>query len=194
MIASGKGKPDGSVFGTYSGSSTGSVDAHQFVSFQLKREFGVVASDFYPPLGASVAALVYREFGDGKGCANGAAASTCVAQTTATATPVVMLPKSDFTNTTGGTDLAPAVTTVWPVCDASGWALLGDLTKYVPVSPQRFSHVACSHTGLTATVMGTAGEVVPVTLLQPSGSSAAATVLIVDVTLPASGMLELSFP
>ena len=193
-IAGAEGKPDGSVYGTYSGSGTDAVDAHQFVSFQLKSEFGVLASDFYPPLGASASALVHREFGNGKGCANGTDASACVAQTTAAATPVVTLPKSDFSNTTGGTDFAPAVTTVWPVCAASGWALLGELTKYVPLSPQRFSGIDCSAAGVTATVTGTAGEVVPVTLLQPSGSTAAATVLVVDVTLPASGVQKISFP
>ena len=45
-------------------------------------------------------------------------------------------PVSDLTNVTGGTDYAPVVTTVWPVC-ASGHVFLGELSKYVAVSTVR---------------------------------------------------------
>ena len=58
----------------------------------------------------------------------------------------------------GGTDFAPAVFTVWPVC-ANGFVLLGDLSKYVALSAQRFSQVECTATGVSATVVGSIGEV-----------------------------------
>ena len=50
---------------------------------------------------------------------------------------------SDLSNVTGGTDYAPEVTTVWPVC-ASGFTFLGDLSKYVAASSQVRARVIVS--------------------------------------------------
>ena len=47
----------------------------------------------------------------------------------AAAPTIFTAPRSDQSNVTGGTDFAPAVTTVWPLCASSGWGLLGDLRK-----------------------------------------------------------------
>ena len=94
-----------------------------------------------------------------------------------------------MSNVTGGTDFAPAVTTVWPAdACASGYVFLGDLTKYVAASSLRFSHVTCTATGLTATVHGTSGESVPVTVL------AKEKVVVKVVDIPASGSFALSIP
>ena len=46
---------------------------------------------------------------------------------------------------------------------SSGWALLGDLSKYVPTSEQRFSNVQVTQTGATVDVRGSPGESVSVT-------------------------------
>ena len=81
----------------------------------------------------------------------------------------------------------------------SGWVLLGDLSKYVPCSPQRF--VAPSQDPLRAnapreadfasgaelefTVIGSQGEFVPVTLIAPSssGNVLEGTVVVLNVTI-----------
>merc|ERR1711871_1514446 len=108
--------------------------------------------------------------------------------------PLLTLPQSDFSNVTGGTDFAPAVTSMWPVCATSGWALLGELDKYVPTSPQRFGNVSCTPQGMHATVFGSAGERVAITLLRPGdGGRAAAVVHTIEVTIPASGTSAVEF-
>lgn len=88
---------------------------------------------------------------------------------------------SNHFNVSGGTDYAPTVSTVWPVC-ANGAALLGELRKYVAVSTLRFKGVACTSTGVAATVMGIAGETVHVTAI-----TAGKTVSVQSIVLPASG-------
>ena len=81
----------------------------------------------------------------------------------------------------------------------SGWVLLGDLSKYVPCSPQRF--VAPSRDPVRANapretdftsgaelefnVIGSQGEVVPVTLIAPSssGNVLEGIVVVLNVTI-----------
>ena len=113
----------------------------------------------------------------------------------------VVLPTSDTSNVTGGTDYAPTVTTVWPADPCkNGWTFLGDLSKYVAASSNRFGHVSCDAGKLSVTVYGTAAEKVAVAFLQSSPSSssssstaaAAATVHVMDVTVPPSGSITLS--
>eukprot|EP01046_Picozoa_sp_COSAG06_P051506 COSAG06_NODE_8415_length_2181_cov_8.256964_1_plen_123_part_00 len=82
---------------------------------------------------------------------------------------------------------------------ASGWVLLGDLSRIVPVSPQRFAsahastaddgrdalvpaELAAPGGGLAFVVLGAAGEAVEATLVQP-----AQTVLVLAVVVPPSG-------
>ena len=67
----------------------------------------------------------------------------------------------------------------------SGWTLLGDLRKFVPLSPQRFVVAdadAPSATALRFQVLGSAGEAVPVTVVAPSE-----VVRVVQVTLGPGG-------
>ena len=104
-------------------------------------------SDFFPLLGAS-ARLVYRNFGDGSGCVH-LSTSGCVSIANSGAYAAT-LPASDASNITGGTDLAPAVTTFWAVDEACQWLILGELDKYVALSDVRFSSAACG----SATIWG----------------------------------------
>ncbi len=46
---------------------------------------------------------------------------------------------------------------------SNGWALLGDLSKYVPTSEQRFLNVQVTQTGATVDIKGSPGESVSVT-------------------------------
>ena len=197
-LVGGDAAPKGNVYATYSSCASGvdantnkaQVHAHQFVSFQLKQPWSVPAADFYPPISHS---LQYVQRAFGSACANGTDASSCVKPALGTNQPVT-LPKSDFSNVTGGTAYAPAVTTVWPVCAQSGWVILGELDKYVPLSPVRFSDVACTAGGVGATVHGSAGETVTVTLLRPSATGeAAAVVLTTHVQLSSKRSAQVSW-
>lgn len=186
--------PNGQVYSTYTASqgepsavvpgkpgteanTYPAVSSWIFVSFLMKAKYDIPATDFYPAIEKG-AKLVHRTFGTGEVCANGTAASACVS----TVAPIVA-PMSDMTNVTGGTDYAPTVITVWPDSCVSGYIFLGDLTKYVAASSLRFGKVTCTATGLSATVYGTAGEKVAVTVI------AKTKVLVVDVMVPASGSI-----
>ncbi len=81
------------------------------------------------------------------------------------------------------------MTTVWRSDGCkSGYVLLGELSKYVATSSLRFGGLSCTAGGLSVTVHGTAGEVVPVTVL------AKETVVVKTVTVPAAGFVRLSLP
>lgn len=191
--------PNGQVYSTYTAAegtpanpvpgipgtsswTTPTVSSWIFVSFLMKKEFSIGTGDFFPALKHGEK-LVHRAFGTGDVCANGTAASSCVS------TEPIIAPMSDMANVTGGTDYAPSVITVWPAdsCAASsGYIFLGDLTKYVAASSLRFGKVTCTATGLSTTVYGVQGEQVAVTVIAKD------TVLVKDVTIPASGSLLLT--
>ncbi|KAH8055514.1 hypothetical protein JL721_10243 [Aureococcus anophagefferens] len=184
-ILAGNGPAGGHVLGAHVPFGSAAA-AHGLVSFKLKDPFAVNASDFYPPLAANVTFAVRERLG--APCADGAPAASCVTFTTAAAAPVVTLPASDFSNATAGTDYAPAVTWLAPIC-ASGHALLGDLGKIVPLSPKRFTKLACTPHGISATVVGAPREEVPLTYLRPA--AAGAVVQVLTIVVPPSGELEL---
>ena len=90
---------------------------------------------------------------------------------------------------------------------SNGWALLGELNKFVPCSPQRFvvqpSHPASgglqevdmwdSNTALHFVVIGARGENVQVSVVAPTpGGASAGTVVLVDVVLGDSGHMGVS--
>ena len=64
----------------------------------------------------------------------------------------------------------PTVTSVWQACPGSRWILLGELDKYVPVSPERFQKVECTDRAISITITGVLGEEVEVTALRPGPS------------------------
>jgi hypothetical protein len=164
-------------------SQWGPVSAYYFLSFMRKQSSTIRHSDFYPVLSNVPTALLWRAFDSGTGCVNGAAASSCVSS------GAIEAPSSDFTNTTGGTQYAPALTTVWPNNANCATVFLGELTKYIAISTVRFTNVTCTTAGgVTASVHGAAGEVVPVTLIKDN------KVLVVSTTVPASGVAKLAVP
>jgi hypothetical protein len=153
-----------------------------------------------PPKGASF--LVHRH---GTACTNGSAASSCVALLDA-AHPLAV--------STGAPPSATDPVRHWSLQSAapvleSGWAVLGDLSRIVPVSPQRFASArgaGCGATaaqddsldpaelaapggGLAFVVIGVEAEVVDVTLVRPSR-----TVLVVAVAVPAGGRVTVTCP
>ena len=72
---------------------------------------------------------------------------------------------------------------------ANGAYFLGELTKFVHVSPQRFAHVRVAGgapCGLTVGVKGSAAEVVTLVAVDPAG-----TTHVVHVTIPSTGSIEI---
>ena len=58
----------------------------------------------------------------------------------------------------------------------NGWALLGDVARYVSVSPRRFKRVAYAAAGgISALVAGAAGETVTLVALKPAAAAEAGT-------------------
>ena len=173
-IAGTAGAPSGNVYATYT-SSPSMLTSYTFVSFKLKSAFSVREPDFFPSLAGRVSTWAIRAFSAAAACKNGTAAAAC-GITVATAAQVrsgaaVKLPASDFSNVTGGTDFAPTVASVYPFC-ASGKAFLGDLSKYVSASFNRFPSVSCTATGVHVELVGVPGEKVAVTALRQSSGGA----------------------
>ena len=74
---------------------------------------------------------------------------------------------------------------------SSGWALLGELSKWVPVSAARFKAVTVKGSDLIAEVAGAEGETVSVSFYRKPGTGAA-SVVTVDCVLPASGRAKVT--
>ena len=73
---------------------------------------------------------------------------------------------------------------------SNGWALLGELEKYVPVAEARFSSVEADGSGVRVGVEGAAGEAVRITFYD----TAAGKAVVVPCVLPESGAATASVP
>ncbi|CAB9515401.1 expressed unknown protein [Seminavis robusta] len=171
ILAAPSSKDGGYVYGT-----AGLVYSWYFVSFLLPSAFSVRMRDFWPPIKKqySYRFVARRRLGDHQAeCENGkdAILSGCVT--------FVPLPSEDDLsaivfeapamlddNTQG--QFTPTVTAIWQPCPQSGWIMLGELGKYVPVSPVRFRKVQCTSSGVSVSVSGAPGETVILTALRPS--------------------------
>lgn len=162
-----------------------------FVSFKLKTSFTLSSEDFWPRLPSSQEAgprmIFYRYFSE-NGQINQDERHLHATFYSADGSGLIALPPSSFTNTTGGTDFAPVVTQVWTPCVKGGWTLLGELDKYVPLSPVRFVHVECLATGLSVKVKGSRGEEICVAALDADGSLVEST-----KSFPNDGILTIAF-
>jgi hypothetical protein len=72
----------------------------------------------------------------------------------------------------------------------NGWALLGELDKWVPVSEARFSDVTCDGISASVTVTGSAEEIVAVTFYDTAAGKASSITCII----PSSGRATVSVP
>lgn len=73
---------------------------------------------------------------------------------------------------------------------ANGWAILGDLSKWVPVAEARVSQVRTDAGGVYVDIVGQAGEAVPLTFWDTASASATTVACI----LPAIGAATVSVP
>jgi hypothetical protein len=161
--------PHGYLYGTY-----GMGPSWIFVSFQLQDAFPVTLRDFWPnlPISPLQTLLAYRTFSDSL-CRPGedAVASGCVTMIPVDSCndhdkTIFMAPPASFV--LPGSDLAPNVVTVWQSCPESGVFFMGELDKYVTLSPRRFQRLHCTKDGLSVVVVrGEVGEVIEVTYLVP---------------------------
>jgi hypothetical protein len=191
----GRNGKDGYLYGT-----SGRGKSWIFVSFKMKESYPVTLEDFWPPVASSATLLAYRHFSDGRGCLNGtdAVASGCVRLVSIdkcrSRQSVFEAPVSP--NGSPGSDFSPCVTSVWQACASSGWFFLGELRGYVSLSPARFIKVSCTASGVTATLVGSAGEIVELTALKPTHEvrrHSGFEVVLRKVVFPKSQVLTVSF-
>jgi hypothetical protein len=163
---------NGYLYGTY-----GRGSSWIYISFLLGETYGVTLRDFWPRVQIMAARsdirnrpmLAYRRFSDQITCRDGddAVKSGCVVFVSpSNDTEVVFAaPRSDFSSR--GTNFKPTITTIWQSCEESGWFFLGELEKFVALSPKRFLSVSCTKTGVSASMRGSMGENIDLTFLVP---------------------------
>ena len=182
--ATGKDGPD--VRGTHAALPGGGPNSHYVLAWMTTEDVTLQQFDLYPAPAAG-AKLATRKHvvapagaAQSAGCVDGQpAAPSCVEILPASARPVI--------GYVGGRIQNFSFTAVYEPT-ANGAYFLGELTKFVHASPQRFSHVhvagggAC---GLSVGVRGSAGEEVHLAAVDPSGTTRLAT-----ATIPAGGATE----
>ena len=193
--------PPGQVLATHAPSES-DARVHLFVSFLLQDRWRVPASQLFPvpeQLPQLYAIRAFDEYGR-LPCATGdKALNGCIDGLVTITSPddtLFVAPAADKSNVTGGTDYRPTLTAVWPVCQSSGWVLLGELDKYVPLATKRFPQTQCSANGVSATVCGAAGEgSINVSALKPDADGKPARIVVKrKVAIPPSGgCVKLSF-
>jgi len=191
LAAAGQERPPGHVLATYTGASVDDVWSYPVLAHQLRRAWSLRLADLWPrPTVPAVGGLrLALRFDRGARCTHDQPAGQCVTAVTATRVDdvIVVLPKTSAIEL-----FSPTLLTVWPVCSSvaawhgdatadGGWVLLGELAKFVSVSPVRFADVHCSPDGhLTFTVHGDADgpEQLVVTVAELGGSVHALSVTV----------------
>ena len=190
----------GYILGSYAGppvnltsSELPSAWSHTMVSHQLSASWSVTPSNFWPPLASGTYFVGRWESGGSWHCEEGDAIASCVTECRVERgadAAMFELPAAP-TPAKSPASFLPTLVTVVGECAIGKVALLGELSKFVTLSPQRFSDVSCTAstagkaTVVEYTLSGAAGEAVPVTLLNVGKG----TVLVRTSTLPASGRL-----
>lgn len=171
-VAPGAAPAGGFVLGTHCAVG-GAVWLHEFVSHSLTSPFTLRARDFFPALPAA-STWARFEWNATRACAPGSPAAACgVAVVTAPADPsagpaLATLPAAPAAGGPGAA-FQPTLTLFAPDACSGGAILLGEVDKYVPVSPMRFAAVACAPGGdLAVTLTGVRGESARVGVLTAS--------------------------
>ena len=163
------------------------------VSFLSEDTMTISKRDFWPILDGG-ADLVYRHFHSSGNCIHNADAvdSSCIAgvvsktQYGTTDFNIPMAPPHH------ASPYAPKITLFWQNCIESKWFLLGELDKYVPLSPARFKNFACTASGVSTIVMGAPGETVELTALEPTTDGNYKAVVI-NFVVPQKGEILVDF-
>jgi hypothetical protein len=172
-----------------------------FVHFLLQEDFMLTLSDFWPSPTQNTSDnflfFAYRLFEGKSGpnsCVDGsdAVSSGCV-EFLRTET----LPSSvAFRIQPADSEYATRVSTVWRRA-CNDWFFLGELDKYVALSPSRFEKVLlCNSMGFVVRVKGRRDEIVHLTALERKGNSSRSpqySVVVKSVRIPRSGSTLVTF-
>lgn len=169
------------------GDGTASTLYYSIFAADLPDGYALRGVHLYPQLPADTAYVVAR-MSKAALCVNGTAAAACVevfgsTQAVSVATPPMV-------GTVHGFD----VLTASPLL-GGGFALLGELGKFVRVSPFRFISASATETSMSVALHGTPHEVIPVTFVVPAAGSdhsattspVEGTIVVTPVTLDADG-------
>lgn len=173
--------------------------AWHFVSFKMKEPYSVRMRDFWPPIASSKTnddiILAYRDFHRSPLCKHGSDAITtgCVKLVHVNdkddqSTEIFIAPRSSFSHVTQGSDFFPTLTTVWRSCyPKNDWIFMGELDKYVPLSPIRFINIGCIEAGVAVELKGLSGEEIKLTSVDANMK-----VVVHKVVIPKSGSTVIS--
>lgn len=180
-------------------STTGMGLSWIYVSFLSEDTMTISQRDFWPTLDPG-ADLVYRHFHSSRECihTSDAIETSCIAGVLSNSQ--LGESSSNFQIPMGRrleqdddpSPYAPNITYVWQNCMESKWFLLGELNKYVPLSPSRFRKLTCTASGLSTVVIGAAGEMVELTALEPKDDGNY-KVVIVQLGIPEKGEIQVDF-
>lgn len=173
----------GDVRVAHSALATGAGDrAYYVLAWQLAADLALAWSDLYPApgAGAEFVALSYSGVAGFGGCVDGAPLSACA--------EAVPFPGGPLLRATGTGADDWRLSTLAPVL-SSGWVLLGELDKAVPLSARRFGAIEQPADGsLTVALAGAPGERVRVAAAQSAG-----TVSVLEATVAEDGTAILRF-
>lgn len=170
------------VRGTHAALSGGPPNSHYLVAWMTTVEVTLQNYDLYPrPMaGAKLATRAHRVRGDHfEGCVDGKPASGCIDILAGGQMPTIAAVGSTIKDYSYTVVYEPAI---------NGAYFLGELAKFVHVSPQRFDHVQVSGSGpcgLTVRVKGTVGQKVDLAAVDPKG-----TVHVTAASIPSSGFAD----
>lgn len=195
-----RGPPSGYVWSTHSAIPVAGPDAgqstvflwHILIAFNVTEHWNMMRADTLPPISEMPGCLVlWRYWDGGAGCQNGtlAAPSGCIMQWPADdhghpGSPGANEVPDAWTGPMAANGTMAHVQVDTFVALPGGWVFLGDLTKAVVVSPDRFPNItveaAASGTSsrLRAAVMGGPREAVDVTAVNADGIVMVQTVVL----------------
>jgi len=110
----------------------------------------------------------------GERCGEGAPALACVAPLPDEGLPVATGAAAPPPSTRGGPHAWDVISLAPLHADGGGWALLGEVSKFVRAAPVRFPASAAAGNALTTLVAGAGGEVVRVAFVAPGAEKPAA--------------------
>jgi hypothetical protein len=159
-------------------SRVGAASAHGVLAVSLAAPYALRPSELWPPP-PPAAALWAFVWGDA-GCSGGRSAGACL-RAVSEAAPLELRTPAPPKAPTAVLPLQYA-TVVREL--AGGWVLLGEVSKYVPLSPARFTDVAldAASGALVISVRGAPHETTSVLLKKPSSAVLTAVALALDAT------------
>ena len=142
-------------------SSVGHASAHTVLAVALPQPYGLSPAELWP-LPKSDDLLWAFEWG-ARGCTDGSPAAGCLRAMSASAPLLLATPAGK-----PGTHSLQHFVVTKQTC---GWVVLGELTKYVTLSPRRFTSIVITSATLAVTVRGAVGEGVTLLFKKPGAAT-----------------------